>query len=111
MRIPAPYNALRPQQHTSTGGVYYGRRSHIKGSVNLAAMTTVNENNAYKSAEELRRWFAETLSKPAVINYCGGGIAATADTLAWPMLGHDNVRLYDASLSEWARDPALPMQM
>ena len=82
-----------------------------KGSVNLAAMTTVNENNAYKSAEELRRWFAETLSKPAVINYCGGGIAATADTLVWPMLGHNNVRLYDASLSEWARDPALPMQM
>ena len=96
---------------TSTGGVYYGRRSHIKGSVNLAAMTTVNENNAYKSAEELRRWFAETLSKPAVINYCGGGIAATADTLVLPMLGHNNVRLYDASLSEWARDAALPMQM
>jgi thiosulfate/3-mercaptopyruvate sulfurtransferase len=27
------------------------------------------------------------------------------------MLGHDNVKLYDASLSEWARDPALPMEM
>jgi thiosulfate/3-mercaptopyruvate sulfurtransferase len=26
------------------------------------------------------------------------------------MLGHDNVKLYDASLSEWARDPALPME-
>ena len=110
MRILAPCNALRPEQHTSTGGVYYGRRSHIKGSVNLATMTTVNENNAYKSAEELRRWIAEPLTKPAV-TYCAGGIAATADTLIWPMLGHNNVRLYDASLSEWARDPALPMQM
>ena len=104
-------NALRPEQHTGTGGVYYGRRGHIKGSVNLAAMATVDENNVYKSAEELRRMFAEPLSKPAVITYCGGGIAATADTLVLTMLGHDNVRLYDASLSEWARDPALPMQI
>lgn len=104
-------NALRPDQHTSTGGVYYGRRSQIKGSVNLAAMTTVDGNSAYKSADELRRLFAEPPSKPAVITYCGSGIAATADTLVLTMLGHDNVRLYDASLSEWARDPVLPMQM
>ena len=102
-------NALRPEQHTGTGGVYYGRRGHIKGSVNLAAVGTVDENNVYKSADELRRMFAEPLSKPAVITYCGGGIAATADTLVLTMLGHNNVRLYDASLSEWARDPALPM--
>ena len=104
-------SALRPEQHTSTGGVYYGRRSHIKGSANLAAMTTADENNAYKSAEDLRRLFAEPLSKSAVITDYGGGIAATADTLVLPMLGHNNVRLYDASLSEWARDSALPMQM
>ncbi len=104
-------NALRPEQHTGTGGVYYGRRGHIKGSVNLAAMATVDANNVFKSAEELRRMFAEPLSKPTVITYCGGGIAATSDTLVLTMLGHNDVRLYDASLSEWARDPALPMEM
>ena len=104
-------NALRPEQHAGTGGVYYGRRGHIKGSVNLAAVATVDENNVYKSAEELRRMFAGPLSKPAVITYCGGGIAATADTLVLTMLGHDDVKLYDASLSEWARDPALPMEI
>jgi len=104
-------NALRPEQHTGTGGVYYGRRGHIKGSVNLAALATVDDNNVYKSADALRRMFAEPLSKPTVITYCGGGIAASADTLVLTMLGHDNVKLYDASLSEWARDPALPMEM
>lgn len=103
-------NALRPEQHAGTGGVYYGRRGHIKGSVNLAAAGTVDDDNVYKSAAELRRMFAGPLSIPAVITYCGGGIAATADTLVLTMLGHDNVRLYDASLSEWARDPALPME-
>ena len=104
-------NALRPEQHAGTGGVYYGRRGHIKGSINLAAMATVDDNNVYRSAEELRRMFAGALSRPAVITYCGGGIAASADTLVLTMLGHKNVRLYDASLSEWARDPALPMEM
>jgi thiosulfate/3-mercaptopyruvate sulfurtransferase len=104
-------NALRPEQHAGTGGVYYGRRGHIKGSVNIAAIDTVDGNNVYRSAEELRRMFAGPMSKPAVITYCGGGIAAAADTLILTMLGHGNVRLYDASLSEWARDPALPMEM
>ncbi len=103
-------NALRPEQHAGTGGVYYGRRGHIQGSVNLAPAATVDDDNAYKSAAELRRMFAGPLSKPAVITYCGGGIAATADTLVLTMLGQDNVRVYDASLSEWARDPALPME-
>jgi thiosulfate/3-mercaptopyruvate sulfurtransferase len=26
------------------------------------------------------------------------------------LLGHPDVRLYDASLSEWATDPSLPME-
>jgi thiosulfate/3-mercaptopyruvate sulfurtransferase len=45
-----------------------------------------------------------------VINYCGGGIAASGDALALVMLGHKDVKLYDASLNEWAADPALPME-
>ena len=34
----------------------------------------------------------------------------SADALVLTMLGHDDVRVYDASLSEWAKDPALPME-
>lgn len=103
-------NALRPEQHAGTGGVYYHRRGHIRGSINLAAAQTVDASNVYKDAAELRRQFAPALSKPAVIAYCGGGIAATADALVLAMLGYDNVKVYDASLSEWASDPVLPME-
>ena len=46
-----------------------------------------------------------------VILYCGGGIAATADALALIMLGHERVRVYDASLNEWAPDQTLPMEV
>lgn len=45
-----------------------------------------------------------------MINYCGGGIAASTDALALIMLGHKDVKLYDASLSEWAKDDRLPME-
>ncbi|MBN8875611.1 MAG: sulfurtransferase [Rhodospirillales bacterium] len=105
-------NALLPAQHAGSGGNSYGRPGHIAGSVNLPAAHLVDpETNTLLPPEELRRRFAAigALDRP-VIAYCGGGIAATADALALIMLGHPNVTVYDASLSEWAKDPTLPMQ-
>jgi thiosulfate/3-mercaptopyruvate sulfurtransferase len=104
-------NALRPEQHAGTGGVTYGRRGHIPGSINVAAMHAVDANNTYRSAAELRKLFAEPMAAPRVITYCGGGIAASSAALVLAMLGHTNVALYDASLSEWARNPQLPMEV
>ena len=105
-------NALMPQQHTGAGGNSYGRPGRIKGSVNLPAAHLLNpETNEFLPADELCRRFAEVGAMDRqVINYCGGGIAASADALALIMLGHKDVKLYDASLSEWAKDPALPME-
>ena len=88
----------------------YGRLGHIKGSINVAAVNGVNGLNEFKSADELRVQFADALAKPRVITYCGGGIAASSTTMLLTMLGHNNVQLYDASLSEWAPDPTLPME-
>jgi thiosulfate/3-mercaptopyruvate sulfurtransferase len=103
-------NALRPEQHAGGGATNYGRPGHIKGSINIAAVNVVDENNVFKSADELRALFAPALESPRVITYCGGGIAASSATLLLHMLGHDNIQLYDASLSEWAPDPSLPME-
>lgn len=103
-------NALRPEQHAGTGGVNYGRRGHITGSISMPALHHVNDDNTFKGKDELRSIFAPALSKPEVITYCGGGIAATSVALALDMLGHKNVKVYDASLTEWAADPELPME-
>ena len=103
-------NALRPEQHSGTGGVNYGRRGHITGSVSIPALHHVNDDNTFKSENELRSMFADAMRKPEVITYCGGGIAATSVALALEMLGYENVKVYDASLTEWAADPELPMQ-
>jgi thiosulfate/3-mercaptopyruvate sulfurtransferase len=103
-------NALRPEQHAGTGGVHYGRRGHITGSVNIAALSHLTAESTFKPAEELRAMFADALGKPQVITYCGGGIAATSVALVLAMLGYNNVKVYDNSLTEWAADPSLPME-
>jgi thiosulfate/3-mercaptopyruvate sulfurtransferase len=104
-------NALSAEQHAGTGGNTYGRPGRIKGSVNLPAAHLIDPaNSTFLPADELRRRFDRVGALDrAVITYCGGGIAASADAFALVMLGHPNVRLYDASMGEWAVDPALPM--
>ena len=105
-------NALTEAQHSGAGGNSYGRPGHIAGSVNLPAARLLDPaTGTMLPAAALRERFAGAgaLDK-RVIAYCGGGIAASADALALTMLGHRDVRIYDASLSEWAIDPALPME-
>jgi thiosulfate/3-mercaptopyruvate sulfurtransferase len=105
-------NALTSAQHAGNGGNSYGRPGRIAGSVNLPAAHLLDpETNAFLPADELRRRLASVgaLERP-VIAYCGGGIAASADAFVLTMLGHENVKIYDASLSEWAKDESLPME-
>jgi thiosulfate/3-mercaptopyruvate sulfurtransferase len=105
-------NALLAEQHAGTGGVHFGRPGHIAGSANLPASHLFDPaTNTMRPAEVLRAKFAAlgALDREVLL-YCGGGIAASADALVLTMLGHDKVRLYDASMSEWALDPALPME-
>ncbi len=105
-------NALLPEQHAGAGGNSYGRPGRIKGSVNLPAAHLIDPaTGVFRPAAELRRRFdAVGAFGKEVITYCGGGIAASADAFTLVMLGHPEVRLYDASLSEWAPDPTLPME-
>ena len=106
-------NALTPEQHAGTGGVAYGRPGRITGSRNVAARDLVDPaTHAYLPAEVLRDKFQASgaLDAGRIITYCGGGIAASSDAFVLTLLGKDNVALYDASLSEWAADPALPME-
>jgi thiosulfate/3-mercaptopyruvate sulfurtransferase len=106
-------NALTPEQHAGTGGVAYGRAGRITGSTNVAARDLVDPaTHAYLPPEIVREKFvaAGALGAGRVITYCGGGIAASSDAFVLTLLGKDDVAVYDASLSEWANDPSLPME-
>ena len=105
-------NALLPAQHAGEGVSPYGRPGRIKGSVNISAASLFDPaDNTLRPAAELRARFADVgAMDKRVIVYCGGGIAASADALALVMLGHKDVAIYDASLSEWASSPDSPME-
>ena len=106
-------NALSPQQHSGTGGTVYGRVGRIAKSTNVPAAALLDPaTGAYLPAAQLRAKFdaVGAFAKPRVITYCGGGIAASSDALVLTMLGHPDVKLYDASMSEWSNDPSLPME-
>lgn len=106
-------NALTEEQHAG-GGTNYGRPGRIPGSVCVAArsLTDPARNHRFRPLAELRRDFdaVGALSKPQVITYCGGGIAASGDAFILHLLGQDNVQVYDASLQEWAKSD-LPMEV
>jgi thiosulfate/3-mercaptopyruvate sulfurtransferase len=106
-------NALQAVQHAGTGGNVYGRPGRIAGSVNVPTAGLVDpDTGLFLDADALRAKFdAVGAFDKRVITYCGGGIAASATALALVMLGHPDVRLYDASMSEWANDPSLPMEV
>ena len=105
-------NALQAPQHAGTGGNTYGRPGRIAGSVNVPTVGLIDPvTNTFLPAAQLRAQFdAVHAFDKKVITYCGGGIAASATAHALVMLGHPDVRLYDASMSEWAVDPSLPME-
>ena len=112
-RATCVLNALTEEQHRGTGGVTYGRPGRIAGSANVAARSLVDpKTHAYLPAGVLRERFAAAgaLAAGRVITYCGGGIAASSDAFVLTLLGHERVAVYDASLSEWAADPSLPME-
>jgi thiosulfate/3-mercaptopyruvate sulfurtransferase len=106
-------NALTQAQHAGTSKTHYGRPGRISGSVCLPGLDLLDrESNTFLEAEALRGKFAEAKigMQEKVLTYCGGGIAATADAFALVLLGHDDVGIYDNSLSEWANDHSLPME-
>jgi len=105
-------NALSPSVHRGDSAVSYGRKGHIKGSANVPYAALLDETGRYRPDGELRALFDKVAAfeKPRAVCYCGGGISATMDALALTRLGHPSVAVYDGSLSEWANDPALPME-
>jgi len=91
----------------------YSRAGRIPGSRNLYCETLIDpESNCYVSREKMTEHFepSGSLRTDRVITYCGGGIAASSNALALTLLGHENVAVYDGSLTEWTADPDMPME-
>jgi len=107
-------NALLPPIFRGEGITAYSRPGRIPGSVNAPWNAMVDpDTNRFRSPAELERELdAVGASGPdPVIAYCGGGISATVDLFALSLVGRNDARLYDGSLTEWSHDPSLPLEV
>jgi thiosulfate/3-mercaptopyruvate sulfurtransferase len=107
-------NSLTPPVFRGEGRSSYSRPGRIPGSVNAPWPNLIDpDTNRFRPLPELKRTLrgAGVMGAEAVIVYCGGGISATVDFFALSLVGRERVRLYDGSLTEWSRDPWLPLEV
>ena len=91
----------------------YGRPGRIPNSLNIPFHKLLDpETGKFLGAEELLEIFQKNKIgyENEIINYCGGGIAASLEAFVLYQLGYNNLKIYDNSLSEWAIDENLPME-
>lgn len=106
-------NCLRPESYKGLSPSNYGRPGRVPGSLNVPSATLIDQDNmsfAAPSDAEARFLEQGVTRDKRVICYCGGGISATLNLFQLHRLGYENLTLYDASMAEWASDPALPIE-
>ena len=106
-------NALAPDLHCGANP-RYGRPGRIPGSVNVPAASLQDPATlALRPAEQIAPIFESVGAEKSkrILIYCGGGIAATLDAFLLHQLGYGDLAVYDASMSEWAKDASLPIEL
>ncbi|HOO39251.1 MAG TPA: sulfurtransferase [Deltaproteobacteria bacterium] len=94
---------------------FVARAGHIKSAVNLPTISQVfNDDGTYKDMEGLKTLAAGVIGGDTgkeIITYCDSGrVATTWWYLLREVFGYKNVRLYDGSAQDWAKDEGLPME-
>ena len=92
----------------------YGRPGRIPGSLNIPFHELTDlEKGCFKTPSECLEVFKKKgiPQDSRVLNYCGGGIAASLDAFVLFQLGYNDIEIYDNSMSEWATDENLPIEI
>lgn len=79
---------------------------HIPGAVCRPSAANLDAVGRFKSPAELE---AELPRGASVVCYCGSGVTACHDILAYAIAGRALPKLYAGSWSHWIRDPARPV--
>jgi thiosulfate/3-mercaptopyruvate sulfurtransferase len=85
---------------------------HIPGALSLPFADNLQEGR-FRPAAELRERFAAALGGTApeeAVVYCGSGVTACHDLLAFAHAGLPIPKLYAGSWSEWITDPERPVE-
>ncbi|MFV9475509.1 sulfurtransferase [Advenella sp. RU8] len=108
-------NALPNDKFTGINSVHGGRPGHIPGSINVPAASLIDKDTGlFLKPEAIAKIlnYHQLLEKNnEIIAYCGGGISASLIVFALALFNQNNVKLYDASLSEWAHREDFPLHV
>lgn len=89
-----------------------GRQGHIPGAINIPffEVTLEDSSHFFRPEQELRELFEANNIQAGnkLITYCGTGIWASPLYFTARLLGYE-VRFYDGSFQEWAKDESLPL--
>jgi thiosulfate/3-mercaptopyruvate sulfurtransferase len=115
LRSPEEYSGERVSDYSFP--VDYGaeRTGRIPGAIHLYFKELLNEDDSFKSPDQLRGVFAAAGVTPEkfddVVCYCRLSHRAT---IAWialgHILGHGNVKIYDGSWTEWGSIVGYPVE-
>lgn len=76
-------------------------QEHIPGSACLPLTDLTIGWETFYPTDQLAARLKAVEPEKRIITYCGGGVAATLNAMAYLIAGHDNVAVYDGSLFEW----------
>ncbi len=89
------------------------RAGHIPGAINLPFTENLDGppgDGRFKPKQELINRFKLLVDKKPVF-YCGSGVTACHNLLAWRVAGFPDALLYPGSWSEWCADPEAPIAL
>ncbi len=85
---------------------------HIPGAVSVPYGDNLGSDGRFLSSDLLRRRFESEIpgvGQSTVIFYCGSGVTAAHNVLAFTHAGLAGAQLYPGSWSEWITDPRRPV--
>jgi thiosulfate/3-mercaptopyruvate sulfurtransferase len=115
VRSPEEYKGERVSEYSFPVDHGAQRTGRIPGAVHLYFKELLNEDDSFKSPDQLRRALAAAGVAPErfddVVCYCRLSHRAT---IAWialsAILGHANVKIYDGSWTEWGSIVGYPIE-
>lgn len=86
---------------------------HIPGAISVPFVENLDENGKFKPLDILKERFQKLVQDKCpeqIIFYCGSGVTATHNILAFFACGMGMPRLYVGSWSEWTTNPERPVE-
>jgi thiosulfate/3-mercaptopyruvate sulfurtransferase len=106
-------DARAPERYRGESETLDKVAGHIPGAVNHFFKWNLTDEGTFRSPEEIRdrvRASIGEVSPDRVIAYCGSGVTACHNLLAFEHAGLGGSRLYVGSWSEWSSDPERPVE-